>query len=290
MTVQLSPPPAEVEATRRSAPHRALARVGGRALRRGGGPVLLVTYLSLLVLLPVAALCTQAFRGGLGAFWDNVTAPEALNALELTVVSSALVALCNAVAGTVIAWVLVRDQFFGKAVLNAVIDLPFALPTVVAGLTLLSMYGPSSPFHLNAAGTRWAVVMALAFVTLPFCVRTVQPVLASLETDQEEAAASLGASDRTTFRRVILPALIPAMVAGGGLAFARALGEFGSVILFSGNLPFKTEVSSEWIYNLTASGSLESAAAVSVLLLSIALGVLLVLGRLRRHFVLASST
>ena len=249
-----------------------------------GGPALAVTYLSLLVILPVAALLSNALSGGFGAFWRAVSQPEAVAALKLTLWCSLAVAAFNAVAGLVIAWVLVRDDFRGKAAVNAIIDLPFALPTVVAGLTLLTLYGPDSPFHVNVANTPVGILFALAFVTLPFSVRSVQPVLAELDRETEEAAASLGAGPATVLRRVILPGLAPAMLAGAGLAFARALGEFGSVVLISGNIPFKTEVESSWIYSLSQSDDLSGAAAISVVLVAIALVVLIGIGFLRRRF------
>src|SRR5262249_6804089 len=181
-------------------------------------------------------------------FWDAATAPEAIAALKLTVFSSLIVAAINAVMGTVIAWVLVRDTFPGKRFLNSVIDLPFALPTIVAGLTLLTLYGDDSPFGLHIAFTRGAVVLALLFVTLPFVVRAVQPVLLELDLEMEEAAASLGAGPLTIFRRIIFPSLLPAIMAGVALAFARAIGEYGSLVLITGNLPFKTEVASVFIF------------------------------------------
>jgi sulfate transport system permease protein len=253
-----------------------------RNVGRVVGPTLVTTYLSLLVLLPLAALLAKAFSGG--TFWAAIRQPEAVAAIRLTLVSSLIVAAVNAVAGLLIAWVLVRDEFRGKAVVDAFIDLPFALPTIVAGLTLLTLYGPHSPFHLDVADTRIGILFALAFVTLPFSVRSVQPVLAELDRETEEAAATLGASPATVFRRVILPGVAPAMLAGAGLAFARAIGEYGSVVLISGNLPFKTEVASSWIYSLSQSDELSSAAAVSVLLVAIALVVLAVMGLVRRRF------
>ncbi len=192
----------------------------GRVAWRAGGPALAVTYLSLLVLLPLAALCANAFSGGWAAFWGAVTEPQAVAALELTLGVAAAVALFNSVAGFAIAWVLVRDDFRGKALVGAVIDLPFALPTIVAGLTLLALYGPDSPFHVNLAGTRLGIGAALLFVTLPFCVRSVQPVLAELDAETEEAASSLGAGRRQVLRRVILPSVLPSVLAGAGLAFA----------------------------------------------------------------------
>ena len=155
-----------------------------------------------------------------------------------------IVAVVDAVMGTLIAWVLVRDEFRGKRFVNALIDLPFALPTIVAGLVLLALYGPSGPVGINVAYTRVAVLLALLFVTLPFVVRAVQPVLIGLEREAEEAAESLGAKPWTMFRRIILPALRPAMLTGVGLAFGRAIGEFGSIVLISGNLPYRTEVAS----------------------------------------------
>ena len=259
-----------------------------RALSRGAaaasGPALAVTYLSLLVLLPLAAILSQAFTGGPAAFWREATSPESLAALELTVVCSLIVAVFNALAGLLIAWVMVRDEFAGKRVVNAVIDLPFALPTVVAGLTLLSLYGPSSPFGVNVAGTRVAIVLALAFVTLPFSVRTVQPVIAELDRETEEAAASLGASPAAVAKRIVLPSIAPAMLAGAGLAFARAVGEFGSVVLISGSLPYKTQVASAWIYSLYGDDFLPYAAAVSTVLGVLALALLLGMVWLRRRF------
>jgi sulfate transport system permease protein len=180
---------------------------------------------------------------------------------------SVAVAVINAAAGTLIAWVLVRDEFRGKRLVNALIDLPFALPTIVAGLTLLALYGPKGPAPIDVAFTRWAVLLALLFVTLPFVVRAVQPVLMELDREAEEAAASLGAGRLTTFRRIVLPSLAPAIVSGGGLALGRALGEFGSVVLISGNLPFKTEVASVFIYGRIQSGDEPGAAAISVVLL-----------------------
>jgi sulfate/thiosulfate transport system permease protein len=243
-----------------------------------------VTYLSLLVLLPVAAVFSDAFAGGPGAFWRTITNPEGVSALELTFECALGVAAFNSVAGLVVAWVLVRDDFPGKRVVSSIIDLPFALPTIVAGLTLLSLYGPGSPFGIDVADTQIGIVCALAFVTLPFCVRSVQPVLAELDRETEEAAASLGASPAAVFRRVVLPGLAPAMLSGAGLAFARAVGEFGSVVLISGNLPFKTQVASSWVYSLSQSYDLPAAAAVSTVLILSALAVLGSISVVRHRF------
>jgi sulfate transport system permease protein len=233
-------------------------------------------YLSVIVLLPLAALAWGAHG------WDAVTSDQAIAALKLTVITSAAVALVNALAGTAIAWTLVRDRFPGQGLLNAIVDLPFALPTIVAGLTLLALYGPNSPADVNVAFTRWAILLALLFVTLPFVVRTVQPVLLELDREMEDAAASLGAGRPTTFRRIILPNILPAILSGVALAFARAVGEFGAVVLISGNLPFKTEVASVYVFGRIESGDPAGAAAASVVILAITFAVLLGIGGVRR--------
>jgi sulfate transport system permease protein len=255
------------------------------AQRRRSAPLALgVTtgYLSLIVLIPLAAVVLRSMEGGAAAFWEAVSSPQAVAALKLTFVASLIVVVVNAVAGTVIAWVLVRDEFRGKTVLNALIDLPFALPTIVAGLTLLALYGPRGPLGVNVAYTRVAVLLALLFVTLPFVVRTVQPVLIELDREMEEAASSLGASPFAVFRRVIFPNLFPAILSGGALAFARSIGEFGAVVLISGNQPFETEVASVYIFGQIESDNVTGAAAVSVVLLVISLAVLLAIGGIRR--------
>jgi sulfate/thiosulfate transport system permease protein len=237
-------------------------------------------YLSIIVLLPLAAVVSKAFEHGWEGFWTAVSSREAASALKLTLGVSLVVAAINAVAGTAIAWVLVRDRFPGRRFVNALIDLPFALPTIVAGLTLLALYGPKGPVGVNIAFTKAAIVMALLFVTLPFVVRSVQPVLEALDSEVEQAAASLGAGPLTSFRRVVLPSLRPAILSGAGLALGRALGEFGSVVLISGNLPFKTEVASVFIFGQIESDNVTGAAAVSVVLLVASALVLGVLGRL----------
>jgi sulfate transport system permease protein len=247
--------------------------LGGPLLARGTA----VLWISVIVLLPLAAVVSRGFEDGLGHFWDSITAPEAQAALKLTVITSLIVVVINAVMGTLIAWVLVRDEFPGKRIVNSVIDLPFALPTIVAGLTLLAIYGQNSPVGIHLAYTRGAVVAALLFVTLPFVVRAVQPVLMELDQEMEEAAASLGASNRRIFRSIVLPNLTPAMVAGCGLAFARAIGEFGSLVLLTGNIPFKTQVASVYIFGRVETNDLSGAAAVSVFLLALSVGILFAL-------------
>jgi len=246
------------------------------------GAGLATMWLSLLVLIPLGAVVWRSQEDGVGAFWDAVTAPEAAAAIRLTVGASLLVALANVVFGTLIAWVLVRDDFRGKRVVEALIDLPFALPTIVAGLVLLALYGAASPVGITLAYTRAGVVVALLFVTLPFVVRTVQPVLLEFDTEMEEAAASLGASRLTIFRRVVLPNLLPAISAGTALAFARAISEFGSTVLISGNLPFRTQVASVHIFGQIEADNTTGAAAVATVLLVIALVVLVSLDVLQR--------
>ena len=269
---------ATLAAPRRRLP--ALAPKASGVLGRG----LLVLYLSILVLLPMAALTSKAFDGGTHAFWKEISSPEAWAAIKLTLIASVVVVLINAVFGTIIAWVLVRDEFPGKGIVNAIIDLPFALPTIVAGLVLLSLYGKSSPLGIDVSFTRAAVVLALLFVTLPFVVRAVQPVMIDLDRSMEEAAASLGAGRSTVLRRIVLPTLAPAILSGIALSFARAIGEYGSLILITGNLPFKTEAGSVYIFGQIENENLPAAAAVSVLLLAIALLVLAVLNAVQRRW------
>jgi sulfate/thiosulfate transport system permease protein len=243
---------------------RAGIRLPGIGTGIGGGTVML--YLSIIVLLPLAAVVSEAFSGGFGHFWDQVTSPLAMKSLKLTVVCSLIVVVVNGIFGTILAWLLVRDDFPGKSLVNAVIDLPFALPTIVASLTLLTLYGNESPLGIHIAATRAAVVVALMFVTLPFVVRAVQPLLLEMDREMEAAAASLGAGNFTIFRRIIFPNLLPGLAAGIALAFARALGEFGSVLLFAGGLA-DTTVSSVFIRNQIESGNEVGASAVSVVLL-----------------------
>ena len=259
-----------------SRPGAVLGRAGG-GLARG----IAVGYLSLIVLVPLAALVWSSRAHGPGTFWDEVAKPEAASALKLTLAVALVVAAFNSVTGTAIAWVLVRDSFPGKGIVNAVIDLPFALPTIVASLVLLELYGPSSPFGVDLAFQRAGIVLALLFVTLPFVVRAVQPVLLELDREMEEAAESLGAGRLAIFRRIVFPNLLPAILSGVALAFARAVGEFGSVVLISGNRAFHTEVASVYIFGQIESDNPTGAAAVSVVLLLISLAVLLAIGAFR---------
>lgn len=230
-------------------------------------------YMSLVVLIPLAAVVAKAFEGGPSAFLDSIKVSSVITALLTTVVASLVIAAIGAVMGTLVAWVLVRDEFPGKRLVSSLIDLPFALPTIVAGLTLIALYGPRSPFGLHLAYARAGVLVALLFVTLPFVVRAVQPVLLELDPEVEEAAASLGASNLATFRRVVLPSLRPAIASGAALAFARAIGEFGALVLIAGRL----QIASIVIYADIESDATQAAAALSVMLLVISLLVLVAL-------------
>jgi sulfate transport system permease protein len=272
----------------------AAASSGGRRLQRGRGATSLtpasslglgvaLIWFSLLVLIPLTAVLVQASEGGWSAYWDTLRSPQTLAAVRLTVGQAMLVTAVNVFMGTAIAWVLVRDHFPGKQVLEVVIDIPLALPTIVAGLVLLSLYGPSSPLGVNWANTPVAVFLAFLFVTLPFVVRTVQPVLLEIEREVEEAAASLGATHFTIFRRVILPSLAPAIASGAALSFCRAISEYGSLVLLSGNLPYSTEVASVRILSYIEGDKLTEAAVVASILLIVALVVIVILDLISRR-------
>jgi sulfate transport system permease protein len=208
--------------------------------------VITFTYLAFLLILPIAALLTKAATEPLESFWKTATSPLALSSYEITFVTAFAAAAVNGVFGTLIAWVLVRYEFFGKRFLEAVVDLPFALPTAVAGLTLATVYSEKgwlgsmvAPFGIKIAFTRIGVWIAMMFISLPFIVRTVQPVLTELEKEIEEAAWSLGASKLQTFIQVILPPLTPAILTGVALGFSRAVGEYGSTVIIASNTPFR---------------------------------------------------
>lgn len=261
--------------------------VAGAPLSRASGIGLGVALLwfSLLVLIPLAAIMVTAIEGGWTTFAQQLSSQQTRSAIYLTVLTALAVTVVNVVMGTMIAWVLVRDDFFGKRALEVLIDIPFALPTIVAGLVLLSLYGPTSPIGVDIANQRPAVFLAFLFVTLPFIVRTVQPVLAELDGEVEEAAASLGASRFTTFRRITLPSLIPAIAAGAALSFARGVSEYGSLVLLSGNLPMKTEVASVRMLSSIENDNLPGATAVATVLLLVSLSVIVVLDLIQRRMV-----
>ncbi|MBI3215655.1 MAG: sulfate ABC transporter permease subunit CysT [Mycobacterium sp.] len=248
-------------------------RHGSTGLRVGAATL----WLSVIVLLPLAAILWQSAKGGWNAFWLAVTSNAAVESFRVTLTISIGVTLINAVFGLLVAWVLTRDDFPAKRLVDAVIDLPFALPTIVASLVMLALYGPNSPIDLHLQHTQLGVGIALLFVTLPFVVRSVQPVLLELDYEVEQAAASLGANNATIFLKVILPALLPALLSGAGLAFSRAIGEFGSVVLIGGAVPGETEVSSQWIRTLIENDDRTGAAAISIVLLAISFVVLFIL-------------
>ena len=254
-------------------PSRLRRRVPTTSLRVGAATL----WLSVIVLLPLAAILWQSAGGGWEAFWSAVSSHAALESYKVTLSVSIGVTAVNLVFGLLVAWVLTRDDFPGKRLVDAVIDLPFALPTIVASLVMLALYGPNSPVGLHVQQTRWGIGIALLFVTLPFVVRSVQPVLLELDREVEEAAASLGANNLTIFTHVILPALLPALLSGAGLAFSRAIGEFGSVVLIGGAIPGETEVSSQWIRTLIENDDRTGAAAISIVLLAASFLVLFVL-------------
>jgi sulfate transport system permease protein len=249
------------------------SRYGSTKLRVG----VATTWLSVIVLLPLAAIVWQSAGGGWTVFWQAVTSNAALESFRVTLTVSVAVAVINLFFGLLVAWVLTRDDFPGKRLVDAIIDLPFALPTIVASLVMLALYGPNSPVGVHIQHTKWGIGVALLFVTLPFVVRSVQPVLLELDREVEEAAASLGADNFTIFRLVILPALLPSLLSGAGLAFSRAIGEYGSVVLIGGAVPGETEVSSQYIRTLIEFDDRTGAAAVSIVLLTISFVVLFIL-------------
>jgi sulfate/thiosulfate transport system permease protein len=240
-------------------------------------------WFSLLVLIPLAAIVVTASDHGLATYKDTLTDTRTYDALKLTVGVSLAATAVNMVMGTLIAWVLVRDRFWGKRLLDLVIDIPFAMPTIVAGLVLLALYGTTGPLELGFENTRKAVFLAILFVTLPFIVRTVQPVLEEMDTDVEDAAASLGASRFTTFRRIVFPTLVPAIFAGAALSFARGISEYGSLVLLSGNLPSKTEVTSYRMTSMLENGNRTGAAALATVMLLVALLAIVALDLIQRR-------
>ncbi|GAA4852075.1 hypothetical protein GCM10023221_34720 [Luteimicrobium xylanilyticum] len=265
-------------------------RRGLRVLRpaSAAGLGLVTLWLSLVVLIPLAAVVVTGAQGGWSAFADAVTTPVALSALALSAGLALAVAVVNGVVGTTIAWVLVRDPFRGSRLLDHVIDVPFALPTIVTGVVMIALYGPASPVGVDLVGTRVGLFVTLLFVTLPFTVRTVQPVLEALDRDAEQAAASLGASGPTVFRRVVLPVIVPAIASGASLAFARALGEYGSLVLISSNIPKQTQVASALIYGKLEDAtnpvtSTQQAASLAIVLLAVSVLVLVAVELLHRR-------
>lgn len=248
-----------------------------------------VAYVAGLVALPLMALAHQGLKGGVGAAWAVLSSPVAAHALWLTLWTALCMALLNAIMGTATAWVLVRYRFPGRGLLSAIIDLPFAVPTLVAGIMLVVLFGPRSTFGtwLAAHGLRVAfatpsIVLSLTFITLPFVVRAVEPVLMELDPAEEEAAGTLGAGPWRRFFQVVLPPLLPAIGSGAVQSFARAVAEFGSIVIVSGNMPHRTLTASVYVFGEIESGRPEAAAAVSVVLLAVAVALMFVTRGLER--------
>lgn len=256
----------------------------------GFGPALgfTVFWLSLIVLIPLSAAFIKTFELTWNEFWHVVTAPRVLASYKLSFGASLIGALLNVIFGLIVAWVLVRYEFSGKKIVDALVDLPFALPTAVAGITLSALYASNGwigsllePYGIKVAYTPLGIVVALTFIGLPFVVRTVQPVLEDLEGEVEEAAASLGATRWQTFVRVIIPALTPALLTGFALAFARAVGEYGSVIFIAGNIPLVSEITPLLIITKLEQYEYSSATAIAVVMLLISFLLLLVINLLQ---------
>jgi sulfate/thiosulfate transport system permease protein len=269
--------------TRRFSP-RSAARLRHLSLRGAA-----LAYLGLMVVLPVAAIVTRGYSDGFGWLRSALAVPGATAAIRLTLIASTIAAVVNAVVGTTVAYVLVRFRFPGRNLLSTIVDLPIAIPTLVTGLALVAMYGPNAPIggFLEGLGIHvifapLGIELALLFITLPFVIRTVQPVLLELDPAEEEAAATLGANGWTIFRRVVLPAITPAIAAGALLTFARATGEFGSIVILSGNITGKTLTAPVFIFQLASQFRPEEAAAVATLLFAIAFVLVLITARLTR--------
>ncbi|MFB3905102.1 MAG: sulfate ABC transporter permease subunit CysT [Acidobacteriota bacterium] len=247
-------------------------------------------YLGAMILLPVAAILHAGFEQGLRHFWQSITQPVAAQALSLTLLTAGVTTLINAVMGTMAAYVLVRNRFPGQRLLNAFIDMPFAIPTLVTGVMLVILYGPQglfgqwlTPYGVEIVFARPGIVLALLVVTYPFTVRSVQPVLLAMSLDQEEAAYTLGASRWTTFWRIVLPSIFPAILTGSLLTFARAIGEFGSIVVVSGNIPGRTLTAPVHIFGLIESEDRTGASALSILLLSLSFTLVLVVDWLQKR-------
>ena len=271
--------------TARWAPHRTAAVLRHLGLRGAA-----IVYLGAMVAVPVAAIVTNGFGDGLTSFRTALAIPYAWTAIRLTLITAAAATLINAVMGTLLAWVLVRYRFPGRRVLSSVVDLPMAIPTLVTGLMILTLYGPNAPigrfldrFGIQVAFTWVGILLALCVVTLLLVVRQVQPVLLELDPAEEEAAATLGAGAWLSFRKVVLPAVRPAIVGGALLTFARCIGEFGSVVLVSGNIAGKTLTAPVFIYQLANQFRPAEAAAIATLMFTISFVLVLVTARVTRR-------
>jgi len=260
-------------------------RLGSRWILR----MMALLYIGLLVFLPLLTIFQHSFEGGIDLFWQSITSPQALYALRLTFIMAFCMVIINIITGTMMAYTLVRYQFPFKNVINALIDLPFAIPTVVTGIMLVSIYGPNSlvggflkNYSIEVIFAKPGIVLALLFVTFPFVVRAVQPVLEEMDLDMEEAAKTLGAKPFTIFCRVTLPSLSTAILSGAALSFSRAMGEFGSIVIVSGNIPFKTQVASVYIYGELESYNPYGALGVSVVLLTISFLILIIINLMQK--------
>jgi sulfate transport system permease protein len=271
----------------RAAAGRAPAR---RRVLPGFGPTMGFTlfYLSVLVLIPLAAVFMKSAGHGFDAFWAAATSPGVLASYRLSFGASLIAALINLVFGLILAWCLVRYDFPGRKLVDALIDLPFALPTAVAGIALTALYAPNgwigsifAAYDIKIAFTRWGVLLALIFIGLPFIVRTVQPVLEDMETELEEAAAALGAHRWQTFRLVVLPTLTPALLTGFAMAFARAVGEYGSVIFIAGNIPMVSEITPLLIISKLEQYDYVGATSIAVVMLVFSFTLLLAINGLQ---------
>ena len=247
-----------------------------------------IAYLSLLVLIPLSTIFVKSLGFGWASFWHSATSPRVMASYKVTLLTSLASAVANAVFGLLVAWVLVRYRFPGRKLLDAMIDLPFALPTAVAGIALTTLYARNGwlgsrlePLGITVAYTELGIIVALIFIGMPFVVRTVQPVLQDLEAEIEEAAASLGATRWQTFHRVLLPALGPALLTGFALSFARAVGEYGSVVFISGNMPMRTEIAPLLIMTKLEQFDYPGATAIAVVMLVTSFGLLLAINLLQ---------
>lgn len=246
-------------------------------------------YIGLMIVLPIVAITAASFKGGLSNLWQQLIQPQALYSLKLTILLALVMVVINIITGTATAWVLVRYRFPFRNTINALVDIPFAIPTLVTGMMLVVLYGPRSVLGIflqnhgiEVIYNKPGIILALLFVTFPFVVRAVQPVLMEMDKDMEEAALTLGASKRQSFFKVVLPTLLPSILTGAALSFSRALGEFGSIVIVAGNIPFKTQVSAVYIFGEVESDNLQGALGSAVLLLVFSLLTLVILNLIQR--------
>ncbi|HET9224309.1 MAG TPA: sulfate ABC transporter permease subunit CysT [Roseiflexaceae bacterium] len=271
--------------TAAAAPRTRIRTPGAMAVRG-----MALGYLAVMLIIPLAVIFQDGLSNGLSGLWSAISRPVPSRALLLSLWTAAVMAVINAVMGTLTAYVLVRYRFPGKMLLNAIVDLPFAIPTLVTGVMLVVLYGPQralgawldQTFGLQIVFAPPGIILALLFVTFPFVVRTVQPVLQSLDREQEEAAATIGAGAWTTFRRVVLPAIMLPLTSGALLSFARAIGEFGAIVVVAGNIPLRTQTAAVYVFGEVESENRRAASAMSVVMLFIAFGLVVLVDFLQR--------